>query len=160
MATTTILDQHDHPNVKIPPPLIYVAGFLIGLLLDKSLPVAVLSRTPSRIGGSLCIALWVLLGAWSIGLFRRARTSLLPIRPTTTLVVSGPYRLTRNPMYLALAFLYVGLALWFLVFWALVLLPAVIAVVQYFVIAREEKYLEEKFEEGYRQYRVRVRRWI
>lgn len=160
MATTTILEHHDHPNVRIPPPLIYVAGFLIGLLLEKGFPVAVLPRTPTRIGASVCIALWVILGAWSIGLFRRLRTSLLPIRPTTTLVVSGPYRFTRNPMYLALAFLYVGLALWFLMFWALVLLPAVIAVVQYFVIAREEKYLEEKFGEEYHQYRVRVRRWI
>ena len=157
---TTILDNRDHPNVKIPPPLIYVAGFLIGLLLEKVLPDAVLSKTAGRIGGSLCLALWVVLGAWSIGLFRRARTSLLPIRPTTTLVVSGPYRLTRNPMYLALAFLYVGLALWFLVFWVLVLLPAVIAVVHYFVITREEKYWEEKFGEEYRQYRARVRRWI
>ena len=97
---------------------------------------------------------------WSIRLFRRAGTSFIPIKPTTALVWSGPYQFTRNPMYLAMACLYLGLALWFDLFWPLILLPGVLAGVQYGVIAREEQYLERKFGDDYRQYKARVRRWL
>jgi protein-S-isoprenylcysteine O-methyltransferase Ste14 len=150
----------DHPNVRIPPPLIYAAGFIFGLWLGRAVPVSVLPNTPSRIAAVVSIALWAVLGVWSIGVFRRAHTGFLPIRPATTLVIAGPYRVTRNPMYLALACLYVGLALWFDVFWALVLLPLVIVAVHHYVIVREEKYLESKFGDEYRRYKARVRRWL
>jgi protein-S-isoprenylcysteine O-methyltransferase Ste14 len=117
----------DHADVRIPPPLIYVAGFVLGLLLERAFPVLVLPKTYSRVAAVLCIALWAILTVWSIGLFNRARTSFLPIRPTTTFVVHAPYQFTRNPMYFGLVCLYLGLALWFGMFWALILLPAVIA---------------------------------
>ena len=77
-----------------------------------------------------------------------------------TLVVHGPYQFTRNPMYFGLVCLYLGLALWFGIFWALILLPAVIALVQHYVVAREEQYLERKFGEEYLRYKASVRRWI
>lgn len=150
----------DHADVRIPPPLIYVAGFVLGLLLERAFPVLVLPKTYSRVAAVLCIALWAILTVWSIGLFNRARTSFLPIKPTTTLVVHGPYQFTRNPMYFGLVCLYLGLALWFGMFWALILLPAVIALVQHYVIAREEQYLERKFGEEYLRYKADVRRWI
>jgi len=153
-------NQSDHADVRIPPPLIYVAGFVLGLLLERAFPVLTLPKNLSRVAAGLCVALSATLTVWSIGLFRRARTSFIPIRPTTALVVSGPYRVTRNPMYLGLVGLYLGLALWFGVFWALILLPAVIAVVQHSVIAREEQYLEQKFGEEYLKYKACVRRWI
>jgi len=120
----------------------------------------VLPKTYSRVAAVLCIALWAILTVWSIGLFHRARTSFLPIKPTTTLVVHGPYQFTPNPMYFGLVCLYLGLALWFGMFWALILLPAVIALVQHYVIAREEQYLERKFGEEYLRYKADVRRWI
>ena len=150
----------DHADVRIPPPLIYVAGFVLGLLLERAFPVFVLPKTPSRVAAVLCIVPWAILTAWSIGLFHRARTSFLPIKPTTTLVVSGPYQFTRNPMYLGLVCLYLGLALWFGMFWSLILLPAVIALVQHYVIAREEQYLEREFGEEYLSYKAGVRRWV
>jgi protein-S-isoprenylcysteine O-methyltransferase Ste14 len=92
--------------------------------------------------------------------FRRAHTSVVPMNPTTALVTSGPYRLTRNPMYVGMALLYVALAFAFGVMWALLLLPAVILVIDRFVIAREEPYLERKFGQSYRDYTLRVRRWL
>lgn len=92
--------------------------------------------------------------------FRRAKTSMVPMKPTTALVTSGPYRLTRNPMYLGMAVLYVALALALGVIWALAVLPFVIFAVDRLVIAREEPYLERKFGEQYRQYKGRVRRWV
>jgi protein-S-isoprenylcysteine O-methyltransferase Ste14 len=82
------------------------------------------------------------------------------MKPDTALVTSGPYRFTRNPMYLGMAFLYVGFAFAFGVIWALAFLPAVIVVVDRFVIAREEPYLERNFGQAYRDYKARVRRWV
>ena len=82
------------------------------------------------------------------------------MRPTTSLVFTGPYRWTRNPMYLAMLLLYIGIALLFDIVWALVLTPLVMLLVVRLVIRREERYLEGKFGEEYRQYKGRVRRWI
>jgi protein-S-isoprenylcysteine O-methyltransferase Ste14 len=82
------------------------------------------------------------------------------MRPTTALVTSGPYRLTRNPMYLGMAFLYAGLALSFGVTWSLAFLPLVLLAVDRLAILREEHYLEAKFGEEYRRYKARVRRWL
>ena len=160
MANISDRNSLDHADVRFPPPLIYVAGFVLGLLLERAFPVLVLPKTPSRVVAVLCIALFAILTVWSIGLFHRARTSFLPIKPTTTLVVYGPYQFTRNPMYFGLVCLYLGLALWFGVFWAVILLPAVIVLVQHYVIAREEQYLEQKFGQEYLKYKTGVRRWI
>lgn len=93
-------------------------------------------------------------------MFRRARTSPLPIKPTLVLVTNGPYRFSRNPMYLSLVLLYFGLALWLDIFWALVLVPIVIILVQYLAIMREERYLERKFGQQYLYYKACVRRWL
>lgn len=147
-------------GIRFPPPFLYVGVLLLSLLLEKLIPVAPLPRTLSRsLSAVLLIPAFGLL-LWSLGLFLRARTSPLPMRPTTSLVFAGPYRWTRNPMYLAMLMVYIGTALLFDVFWALVLIPAVMFLVVRFVIQREEQYLETKFGEEYRQYRRRVRRWI
>jgi protein-S-isoprenylcysteine O-methyltransferase Ste14 len=157
---TAHVHNTDHPDVKIPPPLIYVGGYVVGWLLGRVLPVAVIPTGLGRAVALACLVVSAILAAWSIDLFRRSHTSLLPIRPATALIVSGPYRFTRNPMYLALTCLYLGLALWFMVFWALVLLPPIIGAVQHYVIRPEEHYLERRFGEEYHRYRVQVHRWI
>ncbi len=154
------LQKPDHSGVKIPPPLIYAGSFVLALLLENIFPISILPKTIGRSAALLCIAIWVILSIWSISLFRRARTSFVPIKPATALVVSGPYRFTRNPMYLGFAFLYLGLASLFALFWGLILLPVMIAVIQSYVIAREEQYLERKFGEEYLRYKARVRRWM
>ena len=158
--SNTSSPQLDHPNVRVPPPLIYVAGLVLGLVLERTFPAVVLPRTVSQAAALVCLALWIGLTVWSVGSFRRNRTSLIPIKPATALVISGPYRFTRNPMYVGMICLYLALSLWFNIFWALILLPIVIGVVRYYVIAREERYLESKFGDEYVQYRARVRRWI
>jgi protein-S-isoprenylcysteine O-methyltransferase Ste14 len=108
----------------------------------------------------LAVAAWLALDGAAMLSFRRARTSMVPVKPSTALVTSGPYRLTRNPMYVGMAFLYVGFAFAFGVIWALALLPAVLVIVDRLVIAREEAYLERKFGQDYRDYQARVRRWL
>ena len=160
MATKSDPNNLDHADVKIPPPLIYVAGFVLGLALERFFPELVLPKIPSRVAALLCIALGVTIAVWSVGLFHRERTSFVPIKPTTTLVIYGPYRFTRNPMYLGLVCVYLGIALWFGIFWALILLPAVMALIQRYVIIREEQYLERKFGGEYLKYKADVRRWI
>ena len=147
-------------GIRFPPPFLYVGVFLLGLLLEELVPVAPLPRTLSRIAAAVLLVPGFGLLLWSLGLFLKARTSPLPMRPTTSLVFAGPYRWTRNPMYLAMLLIYIGTALLFDVFWALVLIPAVMALVVRRVIRREEQYLETRFGDEYRQYRARVRRWI
>jgi protein-S-isoprenylcysteine O-methyltransferase Ste14 len=150
----------DHAGVRVPPPLIYVVLFGLGIAMHQIVPFTFLPVIPARVAALIFLGGGVLLAGWSNLLFRRAHTSLVPIKPTTTLVVTGPYRLTRNPMYLGLLCLYVAVALWFGVAWALVLVPLVVLAVQRLAIAKEERYLEQKFGDAYRQYRAHVRRWI
>src|SRR5881628_3074988 len=145
----------EHANetsgIRFPPPLIYAGLFALGYVLHRLLPVRLAPPGPARVVG------WV-LGAGV--LFRQAGTTPNPTKPTTALVVRGPYRFTRNPMYVALAALYLGLTLLVNDVWPLVLLPVGLALVQWRVIAREEAYLERKFGDQYRAYKARVRRWI
>jgi protein-S-isoprenylcysteine O-methyltransferase Ste14 len=160
MADPARTDPPESSGIRFPPPFLYVALLLLGLLLEELAPLPRLPRTPSRLIAAALLAPGLGLLAWSLGLFLRARTSPLPMRPTTALVGSGPYRWTRNPMYLGMLLVYLGVALLFDLTWALVLSPAVVALVDRFVIRREELYLEAKFGEEYRRYKARVGRWI
>jgi len=89
-----------------------------------------------------------------------AGTPADPRRPATALVTSGPFRLSRNPMYVARTMLYVGLALLANALWALLMLVPLLVVVQYGVVAREERYLARRFGAAYHAYRARVRCWL
>ena len=150
----------DNAGVRFPPPFIYVIVFGIALVLNWLLPLATLPVAFSRVAALALVLLGVLLMIWSNVLFRRAHTSLVPVKPSNTLVIEGVYRLTRNPMYLGLLLVYTAAALWFNVIWALILLPLLVVAMQRVVIMKEERYLERRFGESYRQYRAHVRRWI
>ena len=150
----------DTSGVRIPPPLFYVAGFLVGVAVELAFPIDRPSLAITLGVTLIGAAAWLALDGAAMLHFRRAETSMVPFNPTTALVTSGPYRFTRNPMYLGMAFLYVAVALASGVIWALAVLPVVIALVDRLVIAREEPYLERKFGQSYRDYRVRVRRWL
>lgn len=160
MADVSKTGSPRSPGIHFPPPFLYVALFLLGLLLDQLVSVNPLPRTFSRLLAAVLLLPGLGLIFWSLWLFLRARTSPLPMRPATALVFSGPYRWTRNPMYLGMLLVYMGAALLFDIFWALVLIPAVVMLVGRLVIQREERYLEEKFGEDYRLYQTKVRRWI
>jgi protein-S-isoprenylcysteine O-methyltransferase Ste14 len=160
MSDRAASNPADHAGVRVPPPLIYVVLFGLGLLLHELMPFTFLPIIPARVVALICLGCGLLLAGWSNLLFRRAHTSLVPIKPTTALVVAGPYRLTRNPMYLGLLCIYIAAALWFGVMWVLVLVPLVVLAVQRLAIIKEERYLEQKFGDAYRQYRAHVRRWI
>lgn len=149
-------------GIRFPPPFIYLGVFGVGYALDRLAPFP-LWAAPGVLVQAISWAL--ILGA--LGLvasaliqFRQAGTPPNPTRPTTALVVRGPYRVTRNPMYLGFAVLYLGAALRLASLWPLVLFPVAITFLEWRVIAREEAYLEQRFGDAYRAYKAQVRRWI
>jgi len=152
----------DNPGVIAPPPLLFGGALALGLALDFGL-VRVSTGLPSPlrlVAAAALLAAAAVLLAGALVRFHRAGTAVEPWRPSTALVTDGVYRFTRNPIYLALAFLYGALALAADSAVSLLLLPPLLAVMQAGVIAREERYLEAKFGEEYRRYKASVRRWI
>ena len=150
----------DNPGVIAPPPLIYLGGLAIGFALEALLPGGPLPDAVRWIGGGLALLAGLALQTFFITAFSRVGTAVEPWKPTTAIVTSGPYRLTRNPAYVGMALIYVGIAVLADAPWALVPLPVVLALVDRGVIAREERYLERKFGEEYLGYKRRVRRWV
>ena len=151
------------PNIRFPPPAVYVALFLVGLILERfwRIPIVGDVRAPLlSIFGLALVGLGVFVTAWGMLTFRRYKTSILPFRPAAALAMTGPYRFTRNPMYLGMTVAAIGGGVWLNSLWVLVLLVPALAVMRWHVIAREEAYLEQKFGEPYREYKRRVRRWL
>jgi protein-S-isoprenylcysteine O-methyltransferase Ste14 len=154
------MDKPDTPGVVAPPPLIFLAGLAVGFGLEALLPGASLPGAVRWVlGGVLVVAGLALLASFNTS-FSRKGTAVEPWKPTTAIVTGGPYRLTRNPAYLGMALVYVGIALLAEALWVLAPLPVVLAVIDRGVIAREERYLERKFGREYLDYKGTVRRWI
>lgn len=152
-------------GILVPPPFIFAAGYLLGWVLHRYfLPLAFAPGEAAppglRLAGEVLIILGAIFALWAVLTFRRARTSLLPFRPASTLVVEGPYRWSRNPMYLGLTAIYVGAALATNMVWPLLVLPLTVYALQVLVVRREEIYLERVFGERYIEYRSTVRRWL
>ena len=106
----------------------------------------------------LLVALAVLI--WGVRTMKRSGEDIKPDTPTYSIVSSGPYSLSRNPLYLSLSGAYVAIALMLNTAWPLFIFPAWLATLQFGVILREERYLERLFGEEYRRYQARVRRWL
>jgi protein-S-isoprenylcysteine O-methyltransferase Ste14 len=153
----------DTPNVRFPPPTLYLAGFLIGYLLHRTVggdDVAPERRDAVWTAGVVVIAAGVALIAWAVTWFRRRRTTLIPMRASAAMVDEGPYRFTRNPMYVGLSAIYTGATLMAGYLWPLAALPLVLVGVRWLIVEREERYLERRFGDDYRAYKARVRRWL
>lgn len=150
----------EHAPIRVNPPLTFVAGLLAGAGIQYFVPLPALSGTARHLAGIPLVVLSLLLGGSAFATLRRAQTSPSPYEPTTAIVATGPYRFTRNPIYLSFVLLVVGLAILLQITWAIVLLPLVIAVIQWGVILPEERYLSGRFGESYDAYRRKVRRWL
>jgi protein-S-isoprenylcysteine O-methyltransferase Ste14 len=154
-------DTADTAHVIVRPPIAWALAVLVGLTLQwvVSLPFMPASVPAGWIGG-IVFVLALALFAWAIATMTRAGSNVPTNLPTTTIVETGPYRFTRNPIYLGMFLGLVGLAIAFDNLWLLVMLVPFAVVIRYGVVAREEAYLERKFGDAYRQYRARVRRWV
>ena len=155
-----MVTDRDISGVVAPPPLIFLAGLAIGFGLEGLLPgTSVPDALAGIAGGVLLLAGLALLFSFERE-FHRKQTAANPWRPTTAIATDGPYRLTRNPAYVGMALVYVGIALLAQALWVLVPLPLVLLIIDRGVIAREERYLERKFGQEYLDYKGSVRRWI
>jgi protein-S-isoprenylcysteine O-methyltransferase Ste14 len=151
----------DRSNAVIRPPLALALAILGGLAAERLVPLPFLpDDMPKAWAGVAVLASGLALGAWAIATLRRAGTHVQTTQPTTTIVTSGPYRFTRNPIYVGMLAVLIGLAIALNTAWLLVALAAFFLVIRFGVIAREEAYLERKFGEVYRSYKSRVRRWL
>lgn len=151
------------PGVWFPPPTLFVAGFLLALALDRwvfSIRLGGVSRPTLVVAGWLLIAAGLSVVLWGMLTFTVARTAILPSRPARTIVATGPFRYSRNPMYMGLSSIYIGLSLLMGMAWPILLLPVVLLSLYALVIRREERYLDDAFGEEYAAYRGRVRRWL
>ena len=154
-------EQADTARVMVRPPIAWLVAVLAGLVLDWLTPLPFMPiALPAHWLGAIVFTIALALFAWAIATMTRAGSNVPTSKPTTTIVKSGPYRLTRNPIYLAMVVALIGLAIAFNSLWLLLTLAIFALVIRYRVIAREEAYLERKFGEVYRDYRGRVRRWL
>lgn len=154
----------DNPGVLIWPPLLFGGAALASWLLDRALPLGLL-QTYGVAGWQFWLGLVIgifglFLGLSGILAFRRAGTHVHPTHPSLVVVTDGPYRLTRNPMYLGAILALFGLAFVFSLDWLAVLVWPVIAIVHFGIILREERYLSGKFGTEYTDYLARTRRWL
>ena len=149
-------------RVRIPPPLVLVAFLLAGFLLRPLVapPPLPFSRTVQIIIGGVLFLAAVALGGSARGLFSASGQDLRPWMPSPSLLVGGPYRLTRNPMYVAMFILEIAIGCFAGDLWIVLLAPMFLVTVHYTAVLREEAYLEEKFGDEYRAYKRRVRRYL
>jgi protein-S-isoprenylcysteine O-methyltransferase Ste14 len=150
-------------RVRIPPVLIFAGGLLVSWALHQGLPFEIDGAGASPIQkavGATLLSAGVLLMAWGIRTLLMARTTILPTGIVRRVVVSGPFRFTRNPIYVAMTAIYLGLAILLNAAWPIVCLPVVLVVLRVAVISREESYLYATFGEAYESYCRHVRRWL
>ena len=153
------VENRDSAGVKVPPPFIFLGGLAVGFVLEALLGSSV-PDTVQWVAGGLALLAGIALQTTFIAAFNRRGTAVEPWKPTTAIVTTGPYRFTRNPAYLGMALISVGIALLADSLWALAPLPIVLLLIDRTVIAREERYLERKFGDEYVGYKRGVRRWV
>jgi protein-S-isoprenylcysteine O-methyltransferase Ste14 len=157
-------ETHDAAKVRIFPPAVPLLTVLLGVALQWLMPIE-LAAKPSlglrlAFGGTVVAAAILGLGLWAVSLVRRSGQSENPWKPTTEIIVRGPFRFTRNPMYLQMVLVCVGFSILLWNVWVLLLTPACVWALTHLVIKPEEAYLERKFGETYLDYKRRVRRWL
>jgi protein-S-isoprenylcysteine O-methyltransferase Ste14 len=156
--------MRDAAEVRIFPPAIPLLTVAAGVGLDRLLPIelGVELPVPERywIGGVLVAGAVLGLGWRSVLQIRRTGQSENPWKPTTEIVDRGPFRFTRNPMYLQMVLVCIGIAIASMNLWILMLTPLCAWLLQRFAILPEERYLEQKFGETYLAYKRKVRRWL
>ena len=142
------------------PPFVYLGAIAFGLLLHFTWSVRLVSRAVSVPLGGTVVLVAVALFLWAVRTFQTAGTPVPGNRPTTMIVHTGPYRWSRNPIYLSFSLLQLGVAFWVNSLWLLVTLIPAVALMSFVVIPREEHYLESRFPSDYLPYKASVRRWL
>lgn len=154
-------ETDDRPNVIVHPPIAWALAVVAGLALNWLYPLRFVPANVPRVWiGAGVFAIGFALAIWAITTMRRANTRIETNKPTSAIVANGPYRSTRNPIYIGMFLGQTGLAIGLDNPWLLAALAPFYLVIRYGVIAREEVYLERKFGAEYLGYKSRVRRWL
>jgi protein-S-isoprenylcysteine O-methyltransferase Ste14 len=155
--------EPDNAGIKVFPPFIFLGGLILGYAVWWFWPVGLAPARWSvliRLIGILLLVVGLALTFDAAAWFRRMGTTPDPRGASRLVVEEGPYRFTRNPMYVGMSLAMAGVALLRNAFWPLLALIPVLFIIQLMVVAREERYLDAKFGKQYREYRARVRRWL
>ncbi len=153
-------EENRSPRIIAPPPLIYMALFLTGLIPQIAFPIQFLSLPTRLILCLFLIGAGAFLVTRAFQTMRQAKTSPNPYQPAAVLVTEGPFRFTRNPVYLGMNLFYLGAGVLLNPFWSILLFPVLLLIMEFGVIHREEHYLEQRFGEDYLEYKASVRRWL
>ena len=148
--------------MRIPVPWVFVLTYLIGVGLERVLPfrAGTGNLLGGRVVGGVLFGIGAIIAGWGLVTFRLARTTTVPGKASSRLVNWGPYRFSRNPMYVGLIVAYLGEAGILNQIWPVILLPITVAYLNWVVIPVEESKLREVFAEAYDGYRNQVRRWL
>jgi protein-S-isoprenylcysteine O-methyltransferase Ste14 len=153
----------DHPGVYVPPPLFYVAVFLLAAFVQSKMPIdeSAFHHVFVKIIGITIILIAVIFFLFrSLRQFFKSKNTVITILPANSLQTDGIYSVTRNPMYAGLALVYLGVTCFIGSWWNIILFPFLLLVVQELIIKREEKYLVRRFGQSYLEYKKKVRRWL
>ena len=150
----------DNPGVVARPPLLYGSAFVVVLVLRWFWSMPIVGQAVALWPGLALAVLGIGIAIWGRRTLQAAGTNVDPALPATTLVTSGPFRFSRNPLYLALTLFYCGLTLASNTWWGAFVLIPLLLIMHRGVVLREERYLEQKFGETYQQYRSKVRRYL
>ncbi|MCC5661632.1 isoprenylcysteine carboxylmethyltransferase family protein [Nostoc sp. XA010] len=158
-AKTGMVSSAANPGL-VRPPLVYLGAIALGLLLHFVWTVRLVPHAVSVPLGGTVVLVAVALFLWAVRTFRNAGTPVPGNLPTTTIVSTGPYRYSRNPIYLSFSLFHLGVAFWVNSLWLLVTLIPAVVLMSFVVIPREEQYLETCFPSDYLPYKACVRRWL
>ncbi|MBW4457056.1 MAG: isoprenylcysteine carboxylmethyltransferase family protein [Nostoc indistinguendum CM1-VF10] len=158
-AKTGTVPSAANPGI-VRPPFVYLGAIALGLLLHFAWPVRLVPGAVSVPLGGTVVLVAVALFLWAVRTFWIAGTPVPGNRPTTTIVSTGPYRYSRNPIYLSFSLFHLGVAFWVNSIWLLVTLMPAVVLMSFVVIPREEQYLEDCFPSDYLPYKACVRRWL
>lgn len=153
--------KKDHAGVYIPPPLIFATVFIIGYFIQKTFVInnSFFTTDSIKMVGIAFFLIALFLLYKSIWKFIATGTTLVTMKPSSSLQITGIYKFTRNPMYLGMVLSYLALTCFFGNWWH-IFLPFLIIIIEMYVIKREEKYLERHFGESYVDYKKKVRKWV
>jgi protein-S-isoprenylcysteine O-methyltransferase Ste14 len=154
------VDATTGSGVRIPPPVFYLAALALGVALDYLWPLSFLVGTSRYVIGSILVIISGVIMPPVLWRFRRAGTPFDVRKPASALITDGPYRFSRNPAYLSLTLVYLGIGILINSGWVLILVIPVFLAIDLWVIRREERHLEAKFGEQYLRYKGTVRRWL
>jgi protein-S-isoprenylcysteine O-methyltransferase Ste14 len=155
-----VKSKEDSAHILAAPPFFFIVPLLIGAIVEYFIPTSLLPTLPSIIIGLLFSWASLPFIILSLRSFYKVKTAFDASRTTTTLVTTSIYKISRNPAYLSLVLLYIGLSFLINSIWMLLLVVPAFYSIQKFCIGREEKYLEGKFGSEYLDYKKRVRRWL